>query len=270
MKKSLLVPSRLLVEVAVPQAVLEANAWLQELPSGIAVIGGAARSIARAAINGEHEPIRDVDLCHLVDVSEVSEEELDNLGRKFMPDDYANGHGVQSATVNEYFSSRDFTVNEVLIHNGKAVLTPAAYKALKLNIVELSAYEAEQGVSSRMCCKALYLACTFEAILEGPIDYRVPCCTEELNAFDCALFLNKAMSRSRCIAERYTEEVFNREDLISCAYDIGRESGFEFRDVCSEFEPWEIEAMNFDWDAAFGTPDERRKDRPTRPERKRG
>lgn len=86
-----------LQEIPLPAEILERYSFLSELPHGIAVMGGVARSIAREIITGEREPIRDIDLVNITDEegnSEVDDDTLDELSRKFMPDDYTFGHGV--------------------------------------------------------------------------------------------------------------------------------------------------------------------------------
>lgn len=93
-------------------------------------MGGVARSIAREIITGEREPIRDIDLVNITDEegnSEVDYDTLNALLRKFMPDDYAFGHGVENDTLDHYFKTRDFTINQSLIKDGKLIISDFAY-----------------------------------------------------------------------------------------------------------------------------------------------
>ena len=103
-----------LQETPLQAEILERYSFLSELPHGVAVMGGVARNIAREIITGEREPIRDIDLINITDEdgnSEVDYDNLDELSRKFMPDDYTFDHGVRNDTLDHYFRTRDFTVN---------------------------------------------------------------------------------------------------------------------------------------------------------------
>ena len=104
-----------LQEIPLPAEILEHYSFLSELPHGVAVMGGVARSIAREIITGEREPTRDIDLVNIVDEegnSEADHDTLDALSRKFMPNDYAFGHGIKNDTLDHYFKTRDFTITK--------------------------------------------------------------------------------------------------------------------------------------------------------------
>ena len=48
-----------------------------------------------------------------------------------MPDDYTFGHGVGNDTIDNYFKSRDFTINQSLIMDGKLIISDLAYNDFK-------------------------------------------------------------------------------------------------------------------------------------------
>ena len=62
-----------LQETPLPAEILKRYSFLSELPHGVAVMGGVARSIAREIITGEREPIRDIDLINITDEEGNSE-----------------------------------------------------------------------------------------------------------------------------------------------------------------------------------------------------
>ena len=71
-----------------------------------------------------------------------------------MADDYSHGYGIQTVDVGDYFATRDFTLNEVLVVGGEMICTPDAFRAYKLGLITPSANER---VTSRTQVKAQYL-----------------------------------------------------------------------------------------------------------------
>lgn len=212
-----------LQEIPLPKEILERYSFLGELPHGVAVMGGVARSIAREIITGEREPIRDIDLVNITDEegnSEVDYETIDALSRKYMPDDYTFGHGVVNDTLDHYFKTRDFTVNQSLIRDGKLIISDFAYNDFQENIIRPTYFEYPydgDDVSSRLFLKALMMRSVLSQI-SGSIplieDMEQP---EYIGSFDTALFLNKAMSRGAETARVFTEDLVDW-DIISEEY----------------------------------------------------
>jgi len=209
-----------LIQLPLPAEILERYPFLSELPHGVAVMGGVARSIAREIITGEREPIRDIDLINITDEegnSEVDYDTLDALSRKFMPDDYIFGHGVGNDTLDHYFKTRDFTVNQSLIKNGKLIISDFAYNDFQENIIRPTYFEHPydgDSVSSRLFLKALMMRSVLSQISDSvPLieDMERP---EYIGSFDTALFLNKAMSRGAETARIFTEDLADW-DIIS-------------------------------------------------------
>ena len=212
-----------LQETPLPAEILERYSFLSELPHGVAVMGGVARSIAREIITGEREPIRDIDLINIADEegnSEVDYNSLDELSRKFMPDDYAFNHGIENDTLDHYFRTRDFTVNQSLIKNGKLIVSNFAYNDFQENIIRPTYFEHPydgDDISSRLFLKALMMRSVFSQISDSiPLieDMERP---EYIGSFDIALFLNKAMSRGAKTARVFTEDLADW-DIISEEY----------------------------------------------------
>lgn len=212
-----------LQEIPLPAKILERYSFLSELPHGVAVMGGVARSIAREIITGEREPIRDIDLINITDEdgnSEVDYDSLDELSRKFMPDDYTFGHSVGNDTLDHYFRTRDFTVNQSLIKDGKLIVSNFAYNDFQENIIRPTYFEHPydgDDISSRLFLKALMMRSVLSQISNSiPLieDIEQP---EYIGSFDIALFLNKAMSRGAKTARAFTEDLADW-DIISEEY----------------------------------------------------
>ena len=216
----------ILQEIPLPAEILERYSFLSELPHGVAVMGGVARSIAREIITGEREPIRDIDLINITDEdgnSEVDYDSLDELSRKFMPDDYTFGHSVGNDTLDHYFRTRDFTVNQSLIKDGKLIVSNFAYNDFQENIIRPTYFEHPydgDDISSRLFLKALMMRSVLSQISDSiPLieDMEQP---EYIGSFDIALFLNKAMSRGAKTTRAFTEDLADW-DIISEEY-VGR------------------------------------------------
>ena len=212
-----------LQKIPLPAEILERYSFLSELPHGVAVMGGVARSIAREIITGEREPIRDIDLINITDKdgnSEVDYDTLDELSRKFMPDDYTFDHGIGNDTLDHYFRTRDFTVNQSLIKDGKLIVSNFAYNDFQENIIRPTYFEHpydDDDISSRLFLKALMMRSVFSQISDSvPLieDMEQP---EYIGSFDIALFLNKAMSRGARTARIFTEDLADW-DIISEEY----------------------------------------------------
>ena len=213
----------ILQEIPLPAEILERYSFLSELPHGVAVMGGVARSVAREIITGEREPIRDIDLINITDEdgnSEVDYDSLDELSRKFMPDDYTFGHSVGNDTLDHYFRTRDFTVNQSLIKDGKLIVSNFAYNDFQENIIRPTYFEHPydgDDISSRLFLKALMMRSVLSQISNSiPLieDIEQP---EYIGSFDIALFLNKAMSRGAKTARAFTEDLADW-DIISEEY----------------------------------------------------
>ncbi len=150
--------------LTVPEEILKEYGLPNDLPPGICIMGGTARSIARRVVAGDYEPVRDLDLTYIEDLADsgdpLNASALDELSAKYMPDDYAYGHGIQQEKLGEYFANRDLTVNQCLVAGDKLLMTRAAYDDLQENILRLSFYEQPTSMgecSDRMLLKMLLL-----------------------------------------------------------------------------------------------------------------
>ena len=201
-------------EIPLPENILKRYDFIEKLPSGIAIMGGVARSVAREILTGEKEPIRDIDLVEITDnedESTVDPELLNELAQTYMPDDYAFGHGIGLDTLEDYFSTRDFTINECLIKDGKLLVSELAENDFKENIIRPTYYEAPYDgdkLSGRLFLKAILMQTVISQISESiPLLEDVHVNFQYIGDFDTAVFLNKAMSRGVETAVKFTENL---------------------------------------------------------------
>lgn len=238
-----------LQEIPLPAEILEHYSFFSELPHGVAVMGGVARSIAREIITGEREPIRDIDLVNITDEegnSEVDYDTLDALSRKFMPEDYTFGHGIENDTLDHYFRTRDFTINQSLVKDGKLIISDFAYNDFQENIIRPTYFEYPydgDDISSRLFLKALMMRSVLSQISDSiPLieDMERP---DYIGSFNIALFLNKAMSRGAETARVFTEDLADwdiiSEDYAGCPVALAKALledvyAFEFRPSADE------------------------------------
>ena len=136
------------------------------MPKGCAVIGGAARSLAFMMINPENQeliPVRDVDVAYFED--EISQEEADIYAEHFSPDDFSHDHGAQEVSnIEEYMSTRDFTMNQVIYKDGRLIASRAAVRDIYKGVINPcdredgywdDDYWGEDYISTRIALKAV-------------------------------------------------------------------------------------------------------------------
>lgn len=198
-----------------PESILRRYPFIRELPERIAIMGGMARSIARELVTGEskqREPVRDIDLVNIIDNDGscyVSPAVRDQLSAEYMPDVFEQGQRMSNDTLEHYFDSRDFTINQVLIMNGQLILSNAAKNDFQENIVRPSHFEKPRESSwlkSGIAVKALFMKAAAE-------DFTTSVPTLEDLTFgqvfpvDVALNMDRAMERGIETAHAFTQEL---------------------------------------------------------------
>lgn len=184
--------------------------FLRELPEGVAVMGGVARSIARQVLTGDIEPIRDIDLVNITDrqgAVPIDMEKRTELSKKYMPEDFAYGHGIQDDTFDHYFKTRDFTINQSLVLNNQLYVSELAQNDFIENVIRPTYYELpciDESLSSRLFLKAMMMKTVLAEVTSS-----VPLVEDigqvgEIKTFDLALMLNKTISRGASIARGFT------------------------------------------------------------------
>ena len=171
------------------------------------------------------EPIRDIDLVNITDrqgEEPVSDDELIKLSEKYMPEDFAFGHGIQSEDFDHYFQTRDFTINQSLVLNGNLYVSEAAQNDFIENIIRPTYYElpySDDELSSRLFLKAVMMKSVLSNITSSiPLIEDVEY-VEDVRLFDIALTLNKTMSRGVEVARGFTRDLVDWDLLRRRFYD---------------------------------------------------
>lgn len=194
------------------------NSYLETLPDGYGYIGGAARSelLRELELDTESTP-RDKDIVRI-----VSEDVLgidDRLGQEFSAEDYTHGHGVQELREN-YFKTRDFTINELLVYKNFIYLTKSCLLDTIRGILRFTKYELinkeqkeneeeENRVrNDKVLAKAIRLAS--EALVRGrklEIENKETFRIQTIQLFHIALHLDRAFERGVKIADEYVRQL---------------------------------------------------------------
>ena len=241
--------------LTIPREILE-EYDLPELPESLAIMGGTARSVARRIVAGDTELVRDLDLVYIPELgnddTKLSSAELDDLSKEYMPDDYMYGRGIQTEELENYFLTRDFTMNQCLIYQDKLMLTRAAYDDLQENIIRPS-YDtqpnAETPISERLFLKALMMkamlaaagvSATLEEFGMGQINEEMAERVREgedlrLGAPNIAPALNRAMSQGAEITQEFVNALV--ESGVVPDYYQGRPLllAHRIKDKCDDF-----------------------------------
>ena len=249
--------------LTIPQEILNEYNLPKDLPGGVSIMGGTARSIARRLVTGDKEPVRDLDLVYIPELADIdnppSKEELDQLSEKYMADDYAFGHGIGTDSLEQYFEGRDFTVNQCLVAGDKLLMTRAAYDDFQENIIRPSVHEQtydEEDTKLRQLMRALLMQAvvagfsssypTLEGFYTRKIDSGIRT-SERLgysirtNPFEPAVTMNKAISRGAETANRFTDILVDwgivSDEYINKPLHLAR----DLKEECYDFSFWPAE-----------------------------
>lgn len=111
--------------------------YIDSMPKGCAIIGGAARSLAFSMVRRDlHDPIpiRDIDVAYFK--GEVDPLIVNEYARMFSPDDYVHGHGAQLIeSIDDYMQSRDFTMNQVIYSDGQLIASRSAIRDIYRGVI---------------------------------------------------------------------------------------------------------------------------------------
>ena len=111
----------------------------QKLDSEYAYKGGAARNILEKELGFKNvAPARDIDLAKIVQNDNVEKDR--RIAEKYSPEDLRNGHGVENLE-EDYFETRDFTINELLVSNNKIILTKDCLLDTVRGVIRFTDYE---------------------------------------------------------------------------------------------------------------------------------
>lgn len=191
------------------------------LPEDYALKGGAARVSVERALDRtcSHTP-RDIDICYIGDPDKEDTELSESLAKNYSPDDYIHGHGVEPLE-DDYFETRDFTINEVLVNNDGAILTKQALLDMMRSIIRFTEYEKTnfyyqnyyeedeevdvRFVNDKLASKALRLIAEREERTFIDADEFFE--KKYINEFHMALHLDRAMGEGFHVANAFVENL---------------------------------------------------------------
>jgi hypothetical protein len=219
-------------------------AGVPELPADYGIKGGGARSVLRSILQIEAEPPRDIDLVY-VGQNEQNMEVSRELAETHMPDDLEFGYGVEMLE-EDYFSSRDFTWNEILYADGQVVCSKQCLLDTMRNVVRISEYEKQESyrgdpffVNPKLLAKAVRFVAAARAYGNNKMSL-----SEETNQavemgidyWHIALHLNRSFEQGEAVAQEYVEELIERELLpatikssAEALHYLSEETDFIFR-----------------------------------------
>lgn len=190
-----------------------------ELPDGYGFKGG----VARAALlwqEGYDTPIRDVDIIALGSGNDpiIARE----IAETYMPRDYAYGDGVEIVTdIPEYFATRDFTINEVLLVDGVLHASSAAVEAVESRVIKGSDYEMrifDGRLGPKLSLKAILLKVVMEQSTGQEWNAEISDDTHYTD-FYIALAVNKAMLLGGSVPNQFLKEL-QRRGIVSSRLSI--------------------------------------------------
>lgn len=183
-----------------------------DLPPGYGFSGGTARAALQDLLGEKVIAPRDLDVIGISEF-EPDPELQTELSESLMPEDYEHGYGVIIVSLDDYFATRDFCMNEVLIADGKLICTEEAVIDISEHRIRPTAYEMEQwysaldssryGVKPRLVMKAVRLEAELneqygDGTIEGIEDWQWD--LREMPLFYIALALDKCQQLGDQIA----------------------------------------------------------------------
>lgn len=222
---------------------IEVLAWIHEqklpaqLPEGYCYIGGVARNVALQEL-GEHVlPPRDLDITaiHELYPDLTKAEQLTN---ELMPEDASRGgYQITEETIGDYFTSRDFNINQVLVAGNVIIAHPDAINGLHTKCIQPTLYEQEgwefyelkkSGVSPKLVFKALRLQIEFEEMygygtLKGIEGWQFE--SPAIHKFYLSLGLDKAIERGDTISQLFFENLI-KHGVVSRKHSL-KDSSFK-------------------------------------------
>lgn len=215
------------------------------LPKGYGYKGGAARVILEHTLSLPTTSPRDLDLVYVGDTSAENRDLSRQVAEQYMPDDMVHGYGVEYLE-DDYFESRDFTLNEVLYDGQGVTFTKSCLVDVMRNIVRFSDYVKEESyrgddfyVRPKLMAKAIRFVA--EARVQGKERARLADETEALqeiyiDEFHMSLHLDRAIEQGMDVAQHYVNDLVERgflpDDIATIreAYDyLVDQTDFVFR-----------------------------------------
>lgn len=250
---------------------IEHTQKIPTLPQGYAYMGGVARNIFLQEMGQRYiQPQRDVDI---VAIQEWHPDKglTHELSMQYMPNDYAHGYGVKEESLASYFRSRDFTINEVLVHGSTIYATKEAARDLLDCCIRPTQHETDkwfsyefekEGVHPKLVMKALRLLSEFrqygDAQLQNIEDWQFK--IEGIPIFYIALALDKCMEIGDSASEAFYIELLRRgvvgpngrDNQLKAANATELTVSITMRMQQDGYEPFEFTngVLDIPWDSA--------------------
>lgn len=206
------------------------NGWLElqvnshfsddRLPEGYGYKGGAARALLLRALGiDSHIQPRDIDILRFTEHEPESGLDL-QLEEHYMPVDSSHGHGIDTVVDKEnYFATRDLTLNEVLATDTEITATRACIVDSVRHIIRATKFETDDYGEPNPKVLIKMIRFYAEAInrydqatlVDDISEYRY----EEyfMSPFWLGLHLDRAYEQSPATAELYLRELLKRDQL---------------------------------------------------------
>ncbi|MFB6181852.1 MAG: hypothetical protein ABEJ24_03065 [Candidatus Magasanikbacteria bacterium] len=225
--------------------------------------GGAARSLLlrNLDIDPDSRP-RDVDIIRLPDKEEPYEGADEDLAKEFMPDDFKHGYGVEQVeNLQDYFQTRDLTVNELYATDEEIIATKECVRDAARHIVRLTDFERENILknnskkqTNKMLSKMIRFYAKFlrkygensdiSLYKEGQQENKKPE-NYSIRYFWIALQLDRAFEEGATQAKEFVRQLKKRDQLPDSIsddpYEVAEflterlgEENFHFRNAPSE------------------------------------
>jgi len=206
------------------------------LPPGYFFTGSVARHILQKELGGENIlPPRDIDICGITDLG-CDSSLMDEVVK------HASDEGrIQAYSLEEYFNSRDFTLNEILADSSFLYCSESALYDLSNHVIRPTEYEYQRfgdygeskSVRPRIVLKAIRLQSELEYMygnseIEGIKDWQFY--YENLSLFELALNLEKAYERGDALATRFYVALL-KNGTVETGLDEGHIGGKNFREL---------------------------------------
>jgi len=189
---------------------------LPKLPPGYFFKGGVAREHLRLALHPQSAeiPFRDLDIIRFISTDDRQDHQL---SLRYMSDDYEFGRGVEVNESREnYFRSRDITVNEVLFTDSTLECSYVAVEDSSRNILRPTSHvkNSEGGVNGSTVMKMIRL--TAEALIQNvQLEILEVPDSAKASPFEIAVHLDRSLEGGKEIAEEYILSAWQRDILMS-------------------------------------------------------
>lgn len=192
---------------------------IAKLPEEYGYKGGIARYALEKQLGMFATMPRDLDIvfCGTEEDAELSKK----LAKQYMPDDFLHGHGVETLG-DDYFDTRDFTINEVILAGSKITATRQCLLDTIRRVIRVTEYEKkernyEEGdywVNPKLLAKALRFLAQ-EKVRVSDMSFADEDAVQwiGIDSFHMALHLDRAIECSEDIADQYVQELVARDQL---------------------------------------------------------